>query len=134
MRLLSEEMKEKLLELAEKGLDVNQILKELLTQRESAINQKIQHLSQKQAVKEAESTPARHIPAAIQKTINEIFGTKCAMPNCGKPAEQIHHEKPFTKYKSHDPQTLKPLCKGHHELWHTERRLGDGWRKRTVGG
>jgi len=134
MRILSEEMKDKLLEIAEKGHDLNQILLELLEKRESAINQKIQELSQKQAVKEAESTPTRPIPTAIQKTINEIFGTKCSAPNCHKPAEHIHHERPFAKYKSHDPQILKPLCKGHHELWHAERRFGDGWRNRTVGG
>ncbi len=126
MHVLSEEMKEKLLELAEKGLDVNQILSELLEKRESAINQNIKDLSQIQAVKEAENATTRHIPTAIKKTIREKYGTKCSAPNCEKPADQIHHEKPYAKYKSHNPQTLKPLCKGHHELWHADSR--------TVGG
>jgi len=43
-------------------------------------------------------------------------GGKCSIPDCNKPAEEIHHKKPWAIFRKHDE--LEPLCKGHHELEH----------------
>jgi len=55
------------------------------------------------------STKARR--EALTKT-----NGKCSIPDCNKPATEIHHEKPWAIFKSH--KKLKALCKGHHELEH----------------
>jgi len=54
----------------------------------------------------------RHIATAKKR---ELEG-KCAHPGCNKPAEEIHHKKPWAKFQNHDE--LEPLCKEHHELEH----------------
>jgi hypothetical protein len=41
---------------------------------------------------------------------------KCSIDGCNKPAIEIHHKKPWAKYRSHDD--LQPLCADHHELAH----------------
>jgi hypothetical protein len=54
----------------------------------------------------------RHISTKIRR---ELEG-ECSYPGCNKPAQEIHHKKPWAKYKSHDE--LESLCKPHHELRH----------------
>jgi hypothetical protein len=122
MQILTEEMKEKLLELAEKGLDINKILTELLQEREQKIDQKMLDLRQKQASAERSKMPTRHIPTRIQKVIKQKYGAKCSAPGCTNKAAQLHHQKPFVIHKTHDPAWIKPLCKGHHELRHAKLR------------
>ncbi len=124
MQILSDEMKERLIELSEKGHDINKLLSSLFEKREQEIEQKMTDISQKQTEEEAVKTPARHIPTAIRKNIKEKYGTKCCVPNCIHPAAQFHHEKPFARFKTHDPVYIKPLCRGHHELQH----VGVLWR------
>jgi hypothetical protein len=119
MQILTEETKEKLMALSANGHDINKILSSLLEQREQEIEQKTAELSQKQAAIESGKTPTRHIPAQIQKNIKEKYGTKCSAPGCGKPATQLHHQKPFAQFKTHNPTCIKPLCHGHHELSHS---------------
>ncbi len=41
---------------------------------------------------------------------------KCGIEGCNNPAEEIHHEKPWSIFKSH--KKLLPRCKPHHELDH----------------
>lgn len=48
---------------------------------------------------------------------------KCNVTGCNKPAEEIHHEKPWSIFRSH--QNLKPLCKAHHELAHQSNSIVD---------
>lgn len=54
----------------------------------------------------------------LSDEMKEKYGTKCSVPKCNHPATQFHHEKPFAKFKTHDPIHIKPLCRGHHELQH----------------
>ena len=61
---------------------------------------------------------SRYIPIKIKQHIKEHYGDKCAVKNCKQRARNIHHEKLFSIYKSHDPRFLKPLCRAHHELVH----------------
>lgn len=131
---LSPEVHQKLLELQQKGLDVNQILLEFLQKRELEIAQKKEQISEKVLQNEAKTEEIRdyilaipsvlkrqarpHIPAAIRKILHEEFGTKCSIKFCQKRAENIHHTLPFSLGKTNDPRFLVPLCKEHHELQH----------------
>jgi hypothetical protein len=120
MQILNDEMKEKLLELSEKGHDINELLFMLLEKREVEIEQKMVELGQKQAAKESGKASTRHIPIQIQKAIKEKYGTKCSAPGCEKMVSQLHHEKPYAIFRTHDPGYIKPLCRGHHELKHAQ--------------
>ncbi len=55
---------------------------------------------------------SRAVPAKQKRELPEI----CEIPGCNKPAEEIHHKKPWAIFKKHDK--LKALCKAHHELEH----------------
>ncbi|MFC1600197.1 HNH endonuclease signature motif containing protein [Patescibacteria group bacterium] len=61
------------------------------------------------------------------KTRHELEG-KCSYPGCNKPAAEIHHKKPWAKYRSHDE--LERLCKPHHELAHqSESKIDQKYRQ-----
>ncbi len=132
---LSPSVHQKLLELQQKGLDINQILLEFLQKRELEIAQKKEQISkkvlQKEEVRDKEAeilqefslasikSQSRYIPKVARKIIHEEFGTKCSVKSCQKRAENIHHTLPFSLSKSNDPKFLVPLCKEHHELEHS---------------
>ncbi|MDP2642900.1 MAG: hypothetical protein Q8P62_03605, partial [Candidatus Peregrinibacteria bacterium] len=107
-----------LLELQEKGIDINELLKEFLQKREQEIAQKKEENSQKILEREEEKPVTRHIPASVKRILNSEHGTNCSMKNCQKPSVQIHHTQRFSAVPSHDPRYLAPLCKAHHELMH----------------
>ncbi len=145
---LSPEVQEKLLNLQQKGLDVNKILLEFLQKREIEIAEKKEEISKKVLQREqekqeqeqikvmemnsrydiseyilqkpvflkAQSRP--HVPVAVKKILHDEYGTKCAVPNCQKYAENLHHTLPFSIGKTHNPKFIIPLCKAHHELEH----------------
>ncbi|MEK7672387.1 MAG: hypothetical protein AAB373_00740 [Patescibacteria group bacterium] len=115
---LSGEVEGKLLELQQKGIDVNQLLLEFLQKREMEIAQKKEEVSQQILEKEQKKEPTRHVPVAAKKILYEEFGTKCAVKNCKKPSANIHHTVAFSINRSHDPCYLVPLCREHHELEH----------------
>ena len=105
----------RLLELQNKGLDLNQVLTGLLDKREEEIQQEKAKIAE-----EIEQKPAsRYIPARVRKIIQKEHGTKCSIPNCNKPAEQLHHTQMFALSHAHNPQFLAPLCKNHHTLAHS---------------
>lgn len=54
-------------------------------------------------------------PYLQRKLLSETAG-KCAYPNCNHPAEIFHHPDRFAISRSHE--SLKPLCKIHHEFMH----------------
>lgn len=121
---LSTEVQERLLELQEKGVDINQLLQEFLNQREKGIVQKKQEVSQKVQDKEKKlrqegKEPSRYKSQAVEEILKEEYGTKCAVPGRGKLATETHHILAFAVGKTHDPKYLIPLCKGHHELQHS---------------
>jgi hypothetical protein len=125
---LSFEVQKKLLELQEKGLDLDQLLLEFLKKREEGIAQKKEKISEKVLQKEEkrsreavvmsklQSRPC--VPQSVRKILHEEHGTKCSIRNCQKSATTIHHTQRFSLSGSHDPHYLAPLCKGHHELAH----------------
>jgi hypothetical protein len=111
---LSPEVRQKLLELQQKGIDINDLLLEFLKTREQEIAQKKEEISQ-----EPYGKPSRHIPVSVKKILYLEHGTKCSVKNCQKPSTQIHHIRRFSAVPSHDPHYLAPLCKAHHELAHS---------------
>lgn len=143
---LSPEVQQKLLELQQKGIDINNLLLEFLKKREEEIAQKKEEIAKKVLQKEQEKlvqtqevkgdameeiseyifekptilkTKVRsHIPISVVKILKEEFGTKCSINNCKKFATTIHHTQRFSISGSHDPRYLAPLCKEHHELAH----------------
>lgn len=137
---LSPELKNKLHEMLEKGLDINEILLELLAKREQEITEQKEQIagqyvaeqknagikrkspdsynSSNHSLKPASNHTYRYIPVAIKKIIHQEFGCKCAIPGCKSQARQLHHTARFAISQSHNPHYLAPLCPGHHTLAH----------------
>ena len=110
---LSEAAREKLLELEDRGLDANQILLELLEKREADIR-----IEKDQIAENLEEADSGYIQAKVKMVLKKEYGTMCAVPNCKKPAEHLHHTARFSLTKRHDPRFLAPLCRAHHEIAH----------------
>ena len=111
---LSEEVMKKLLELQEKGLDLNSLLLEFLDKREEEIAQEKAEICA--TLEEAKSRP---VPARTQKVLAKEHGSKCSIQTCKKPAQELHHTQTFALSKRHDPRYLAPLCREHHVIAHT---------------
>jgi hypothetical protein len=144
---LSSELKTKLKELDQKGLDINQILLKLLQNREEEIaaeKEKIgeaivaeqlmqqQAKSQKQALNaqnQAANTqilaeiptkkPSRYLNVKIKNVLKKEFGDKCSIPGCNNLAKPNHHTQRFGLSQNNDPRFLAPLCPQHHEIAHS---------------
>lgn len=114
---LSLEVKKKLVELEEKGIDINAELLTFLKQREEEIAAKKEAAAQ--ALAASEEPAGRHVPVAIDKIVSAEFGTKCAIETCYRPSQELHHTSRFSLARSHDPHFLAPLCKAHHEIAHS---------------
>lgn len=113
---LSKEVKQKLFELQQKGIDINQLILTMLQKRELEIAQEKEQLTKEV---HAERAATRYIPIKIKKLIRKEHGTKCSIKTCSKPAEQIHHTQRFSLSHVHDPHYLAPLCKEHHVIAHS---------------
>jgi len=111
---LSEEVSKKLLELQEKGININEMLLEVLEKREQEITEEKEEIA-----KDLEQTKSRYIPVKIKRIIKKEHGNKCSICNCNKPAVALHHTRPFALSKTHDPHFLAPLCKEHHAIAHS---------------
>lgn len=124
---LDEDVLVQLLEMQKRGIDVNRFLRNALKKRSEIIEQKKEELSKIELQKAEDRAiigyPAsRHISTKIKRILIHEFGTKCSAPDCNKPSTQLHHQKPFAIYGTHDPNYIKPLCRGHHELQHCYTR------------
>jgi len=133
---LDKDVLKELLELQDKNIDVNDLIRKMLINRKTKIAQAKNEVvaemaAQNEVATEGDETNdfihkrtalrsvrTRYIPAKIQKIIDEEQGDKCSMPGCSKAAEVTHHELPFAMTRNHDPNNLKKLCKAHHELRH----------------
>ncbi|MBU0667890.1 hypothetical protein KJ835_02060 [Patescibacteria group bacterium] len=104
---------EKLLELQEKGIDINQVIAEAVTSREEENAQEKAQLSA-----QAKPTKSRYVKVSIKKIIKKEHGDKCAKPGCQKPATQTHHTDRFAMSAIHDPHFMAPLCAEHHQIAH----------------
>lgn len=111
---ISENTKQRLLELQQKGIDVDALLNEFLDKREEEIAQEKQQLAT-----EVSPVKSRYIKVEVKKLITQEFGTKCAAPNCNKLSEQLHHADRFSMSHQHNPYFLAPLCKEHHQIAHS---------------
>ncbi len=107
-------LQEKLEELQNKGLNIDEILLELLEQREKNIQKKKNVIA-----KGSKQTDSHYIPVANKKILHEEYGTVCAAPNCYRKSVEYHHTLRFSMSKSHNPHFLAPLCKEHHEIAHS---------------
>ncbi len=115
---LNPEVANELLRLRDRGIDINEELKEFLEQRQEKIER------EKAAVIEREcdqknKQESRYIPARIRKVLKREYGNRCSVTDCKKPSRQIHHVRRYSIDPSHDPKYLAPLCKQHHEMAHT---------------
>jgi len=120
---LDEDIAKELLEMHEKGIDVNGLLREFLREKKEKHERGKAEIAEKQMQERDDRAiigyPAkRYVPVAVRRIVHEEFGDKCGVPGCEKSAENLHHERGFAKDRCHDPRYLKPLCKGHHELTH----------------
>jgi len=111
---LSDEVTTKLLELQEKGIDINATLLEMLEKRESEIEEEKEEIAEN-----LEKTESRYIPVKVKRVIEKEHGNKCSIRGCDKCAVAIHHTQPFAFSKIHDPRYLAPLCKEHHAIAHS---------------
>ncbi|MEK9159145.1 MAG: hypothetical protein AAB383_00295 [Patescibacteria group bacterium] len=110
---LSDEVTAKLLELQEKGLDVNELFLEFLQKHEEEIAQ------EKAAIAaELPGSQSRHVPARTQRVLQKENGSKCSIQTCKRPAQHLHHTQTFALSRRHDPHYLAPLCKEHHTIAH----------------
>lgn len=116
---LSPEVHQKLLNLQQKGIDINSLLLELLQNREKEIENKKQQIAEQIAKKEKQKEPTRYIPKPVKVILQEEYGRKCSIGNCSKQSITIHHTRRFALFASHNPYYLAPLCKEHHELAHS---------------
>ncbi|MFA4815245.1 MAG: hypothetical protein WC924_04425 [Candidatus Gracilibacteria bacterium] len=110
---LNNELTQRLLELQGKGIDVNEVLTELLDRREQEIEE------EKLAIaSDLKETHSRYIPVKTKVVMHKEYGTKCSIRTCYKPAEHLHHTQIFALSHVHDPHYLAPLCKEHHVIAH----------------
>ncbi len=143
----SPELKNKLKELDQKGLDINQIMLKLLQKREEEIaaekeqigeeivkTQLMQQQAQSQehwldaqkrptnAPKNSENEfkkPSHYLNVKIKNVLKKEHGNKCSIPGCNNPAQEIHHQQRFGLSQNNDPRYLAPLCRQHHEIAHS---------------
>lgn len=111
---LAPDVLEELLELQRKGIDVNQVLRELLEQRELVIAREKERLS----AEAASNATARYIPVRIRRHLEKEYGSKCSIHGCARPAQVIHHAQRFALAQTHNPKYLAPLCREHHAIAH----------------
>lgn len=127
---LDHEVTSELLALQQKGLDINQLLKEFLQSRRDKIAAEKTELSTEQTHKaklrqEFASRgigplpkPNRYIPTKIRQILTAEHGNRCSIPTCQKPSQHLHHTQRFSLAHSHDPHYIAPLCREHHQIAH----------------
>ena len=117
IQTLTFENKRQLMLLAEKGIDINKLIEEMLATRAQKINEEKERIA-KEILSENNSQNTHNIPVYIKKIVRQEHGVKCSISHCHKPAAAIHHTQRFARSKNHDPRFLAPLCREHHQLAH----------------
>jgi len=110
---LEQDVRSELLELQNRGVNINEIIRTALAKRKQDIQEEKETIAEN-----SKETASRYIPARTRKIITQEHGTKCSITTCNKPSENIHHTQRFSISKTHDPHYLAPLCKNHHALAH----------------
>lgn len=131
---LNQEVISKLQQLKQKGIDINEAFLTFLEQREQEIQHTKEHIAEE--VEKRGQTPSRYIPQKIKNLLTKEYGTKCAIPNCQKPSQEIHHTARYsllrqtTPYSVHNPNFLAPLCRQHHQIAHSIDVRYQEWRRK----
>ncbi len=125
---LDEDVEKELIGMQEKGIDINEFLRNTLKKRKEEIEKEKTEISAQQNTHAQVSTGvsnklinkpiSRYVPIQIKRILNKEHGTICSVPHCQKPAKTIHHTLPFSLAHSHDPRFLAPLCESHHKIAH----------------
>ena len=124
---LDEDIENQLAELQQKGIDVNEFLRECLQKRTQEISEEKEKLAN-----EAKPTKSRYIKADVKRIIQKEHGTKCSVPGCNKPARVLHHTRRFALSPIHDPNYLAPQCHEHHEISHSIDQKFHQSRQRAI--
>jgi hypothetical protein len=111
---LDNDVKIQLAEMQNKGIDVNEFLREVLKKREEEIEKEKDEIAEEEKAKKS----TRYIRVKTKKLLKKEHGIKCSIPNCCKPAVNIHHTRRFAMCENNDPYYLAPLCREHHEIAH----------------
>ncbi|MBU1703440.1 hypothetical protein KJ951_03485 [Patescibacteria group bacterium] len=143
---LDYDLQKDLLERQKKGININQLLKDLLKKHDEELAQEKQKLAEEEnrraemrntatgarekipATGAHAKKPSRYIPAKIRRQLRKEHGTKCSIRTCQKPATTIHHTQRLALSQNHDPNFLSPLCREHHAIAHSIDRTY--WKKR----
>ena len=125
---LSEDTLNQLLELQEKGIDIDELLQQFLHTREQEIQTKKEQIAEEVQEKERGKRQnndkiTRHVPIKVRRILQQEHGTKCSIPQCQKPSKHLHHTVRFGLHRSHDPRLIAPLCKEHHDIAHALDRM-----------
>jgi len=115
---LDEDIENKLIEMQEKGIDVNEFLRKALQKRTEEIKQKKEEIAHEQNQKLQTGKQTRYLEVKVRRLLKEEHGTKCSYPNCTKLAKTLHHTRRFALSNIHDPHFIAPLCLAHHEIAH----------------
>lgn len=110
---LNEIVAGELLELQEKGIDINQLIANALQRRREEIAE------EKGTIAETVVTQGRYIPVKIKNILIKEQGTKCSIQDCKKAAEEIHHTQRFAIGGNHDPHFMARVCSEHHKIAHS---------------
>jgi len=139
---LNKDVEEKLFEMQEKGININEFLRNAFKKREEDLDEKKREIADEQAQKlkknekiseelnheqrrilitkqdQKQNSAERYIPVSVKKVIREEHGTRCSYPGCVKQATTLHHTQRFALARVHDPHFIAPLCEAHHEIAH----------------
>jgi hypothetical protein len=111
---ISDDVKKELNELYSKGIDINELLRNMLKQRKEKIKEEKEEIAEN-----IQPTASHYIQVRIRKILKEEHGKKCSIATCSKPATTIHHTQRFSLSQTHDPMFLAPLCEDHHAIAHS---------------
>ena len=115
---LDGDIENQLIEMQEKGIDINEFLRNALQRRTEEVRQKKEEIAHEQNQKLQTGRATRYLQVKVRKIIKEEHGTKCSYPHCTKPAKTMHHTQRFALSNMHDPHFIAPLCLAHHEIAH----------------
>jgi hypothetical protein len=138
LKHLPENLKTRLTTMAQKGINIGELLNDLLDKHEEEIALEKAELAQQQNSKHQAAAqniaqidgqvvlppakptkPSRHIPIKIRRLLTREHGTKCSIPNCKQPSKTLHHTQRFALAQTHNPHYLAPLCSDHHQIAHS---------------
>ena len=101
------------------SLTYNEVLQALLLQKGPAKPQRLIQICPECAAKKAAEAEGRSIPNSVQHFLLARYAGFCAFPNCKHPSTSFHHTQRFSLNRSHDPDTIIPLCTPHERLVHS---------------